>query len=193
MLSTYSLLPRLVSTWGCKSQALLIDFSRCLIPTQTDLSTHFTLPAMRETLPSHSDWPVSHSGHFWRNQETNTHREAYGSWGQGTKLPRASLSQSPSFCCPFWLIEETQLWCHKKNKYWGVPTVGQWVKNPTAMAWVTVEAWLQCPVQSSWLKDLTMPKLWFSPWSGNCHMPQAAIKEKKKSIDLCLRLLAHSS
>ena len=34
----------------------------------------------------------------------------------------------------------------------GVPTVAQWVKNPTAVAWVVAEAWVQSPVPSRGLK-----------------------------------------
>ena len=51
----------------------------------------------------------------------------------------------------------------------------QWVKNLTAAAQVTVEAWVQSPAWSSGLKDPALPHLWcgFNPWSGNFHMPGA--------------------
>ena len=42
----------------------------------------------------------------------------------------------------------------------GVPTVAQWVKNLTAVAWVTVEV----QVQSSWcsgLEDPALQQLWY--------------------------------
>ena len=34
-----------------------------------------------------------------------------------------------------------------KNSIVGVPTVGQWVKNPAAVAWVTVKVQIQSPGQ----------------------------------------------
>ena len=58
--------------------------------------------------------------------------------------------------------------------------MAQWVKNPTAGAWVAVEAQVQSLTQGSALKDLALPSLpgrlqWqlgFSPWPRNFHMPQ---------------------
>ena len=58
----------------------------------------------------------------------------------------------------------------------------KWVKNPSAMAWVTAEA------QHSGLKDLALPQvqhrlqLWlgFSPWPGNFQMLRARPLKKKK-------------
>ena len=66
------------------------------------------------------------------------------------------------------------------KKSQGVPTVVQWVKNPTAADQVAVEAWVPSPAQHSRLKDLALPKLLrklqlqlsFSPWPGNFHMPR---------------------
>ena len=40
-----------------------------------------------------------------------------------------------------------------KNVDSGVPAVAQWVKNPTTVAWVTVEAWVQSPTWPVHLKD----------------------------------------
>ena len=61
----------------------------------------------------------------------------------------------------------------KKNEL-GVPIVVQWIKNLTAMAWISAEAQVQSPAQYSGLKDLVLPRvpLWFNPWSGTIHMPQ---------------------
>ena len=42
----------------------------------------------------------------------------------------------------------------------GVPAVASGVKNPTAVAWVTTEAWVQCRAWHTGLKDLTFPQLW---------------------------------
>ena len=38
-----------------------------------------------------------------------------------------------------------------KNGYWGVPAVAQWVKNPTAVAWVIAELRILSPAQCSGL------------------------------------------
>ena len=62
----------------------------------------------------------------------------------------------------------------------GVPTVAQWVKNPTAAAWVTEEVWVCPPAWRSGLnQDPALPhlqhgsqlQLGFNPWPGNFHMP----------------------
>ena len=47
-----------------------------------------------------------------------------------------------------------------------VPAMAQWVKNPAAVAQVTVEVQVQSPAQHSGLKDLMLPqlRLGFSPW-----------------------------
>ena len=42
----------------------------------------------------------------------------------------------------------------------GVAAMVQWVKNPTAMTQVTVEAQVQSQAQCSGLKDLALPQLW---------------------------------
>ena len=63
--------------------------------------------------------------------------------------------------------------------YCGVPAVAQWVKNPTAVAWVALEAFVRSPTCSG-LKDLTLPQPWhrsklqlrFNPWPWNFHMLQ---------------------
>ena len=36
----------------------------------------------------------------------------------------------------------------------GGPSVAQWLKNPTAAAWVTAEVWVGSPALCSGLKDL---------------------------------------
>ena len=62
----------------------------------------------------------------------------------------------------------------------GVLTVAQWVKSPTAAAWVTVVAWVPSLAQRSGLKDPALLQLGcrshlqlgFSPWPGNFHMLQ---------------------
>ena len=50
--------------------------------------------------------------------------------------------------------------------------MAQWVKSPTAMAWVAAEVWVQSLAQHSGLKDPVLPQLWhrFGPWPGNFHM-----------------------
>ena len=65
-----------------------------------------------------------------------------------------------------------------KDKHSGVPAVAQWVKNPTAAAWVPVEVWVGSPAQNRGLKDPTLPQLlqrsqlWlrFNPWPRNLHI-----------------------
>ena len=42
----------------------------------------------------------------------------------------------------------------------GIPTVAQWVKNPTAEARATVEVWVQALTRLSGLKDLALPQPW---------------------------------
>ena len=57
----------------------------------------------------------------------------------------------------------------------GVPTVAQWVKNLTAVAWVTAEVWVPSLAWHSGLTDLALlqlqhrSQLWwlrFNPWPG---------------------------
>ena len=56
----------------------------------------------------------------------------------------------------------------KKKSILGVPTMAQWVKNPTAGACVTVEVWVQFLAWGSGLKDLALPQLQCSSqmWLG---------------------------
>ena len=60
--------------------------------------------------------------------------------------------------------------------------MAQWVKNPTATAWVTAEVRVQASAWHSGLKDLALLlllrcrshlQLRFNPWPGNSHMQQA--------------------
>ena len=41
--------------------------------------------------------------------------------------------------------------------------VAQWVKNPIAATWVTVEAWVQFPRPVQWVKDSALPQLIGTP------------------------------
>ena len=68
----------------------------------------------------------------------------------------------------------------------GVPVVEQWVKNPTAKAWVTVQVWVQSLGQCSRLKYLALPQLWLgcSPWPRNFHIPWVQ-PLKKKMLGIC--------
>ena len=45
------------------------------------------------------------------------------------------------------------------SKIHGVPPVVQWIKNLTAVTWVTVEARVQSPAQCNGLKDLAREAL----------------------------------
>ena len=62
----------------------------------------------------------------------------------------------------------------------------QWVRNPTAAAWVAAEVWVLSPAQHNGLQDLVVLQLWlrFSPWPGNFQMlwvwPFRKKKKKKK-------------
>ena len=51
--------------------------------------------------------------------------------------------------------------------------MAQWVKNPTAAAWLAAEVWVQSSAHRSGLQDLAplQLQLGFTPWPGNCHMP----------------------
>ena len=62
----------------------------------------------------------------------------------------------------------------------GIPAMVDWVKNPTAMAQVTVEVQIRSPAWHSGLQDIEVLAqrqrrlLWlrFSPWPGNVQMAQ---------------------
>ena len=58
----------------------------------------------------------------------------------------------------------------------------QQVKNPTAVARVTVEVQVQQLAQHSGLKNLSLLKLrlGFNPWLGKSHMPWVQPFKKKK-------------
>ena len=65
--------------------------------------------------------------------------------------------------------------------------MAHWVKNPTAVAWVTAEAWVQSPAQGRGLKDQVLLQLWhrsqmwlkFIPWLGNFHVLWAWLCKNK--------------
>ena len=44
----------------------------------------------------------------------------------------------------------------KSQQITAVPAMADWVKNPTAAAQVSVEAWVQSPGRRSGLKDLAL-------------------------------------
>ena len=81
----------------------------------------------------------------------------------------------------------------------GVPAVGQWVKNLTAGALVTAEAWVPSPALCSGWKDLALPQLqhrsqlWagFNPWPRNFHIwwmwPKKKLKHSKEKKSLFIR------
>ena len=56
--------------------------------------------------------------------------------------------------------------------------MAQWVKNPTAAAWVTAGVQVRSLALPSGLKDAALPqlqhrshlRLGFNPWPGNSHM-----------------------
>ena len=65
---------------------------------------------------------------------------------------------------------------------------GQWVKNMTAVAWVTAEAQVGALAWGSGLKGPALPQMWrrsqlllgFNAWNGNFHMlPMRPLKKKK--------------
>ena len=71
----------------------------------------------------------------------------------------------------------------KKNGTAGVPSVAQWVKGLSAVAWhCTAEAQCQFLAQCSGLKDpvLLQLQLRFNSWPENFHMPRAQPPPKKK-------------
>ena len=57
----------------------------------------------------------------------------------------------------------------------------KWVKDSTAVAWVSVEALVQSLTHYSGLKDLALPQLWlrFTPWPGNFHVLRVKNKTQK--------------
>ena len=57
-------------------------------------------------------------------------------------------------------MESIVIFRDTKTENSGVPTMAQWVKNLTAVAWVTVEVQVQSPAHCSGLKDLALPQLW---------------------------------
>lgn len=63
--------------------------------------------------------------------------------------------------------------------------MAQWVKSPTAAAWVDAEAWVQSPVQRHGLKGLALPQLQlgFGPWHRNSICHECGHKRKKNSGD----------
>ena len=65
----------------------------------------------------------------------------------------------------------------------------QWVKNPTPVAWVPVDVWVQSPAWHGGLKDPAMPQLqhrsqlWLecNPWPQNFYMPQVQPLKRRRS------------
>ena len=84
-----------------------------------------------------------------------------------------------------------------KAKYWSSRCGMQWVKNPTAVAWVTTKVQIPSPARCSGLKDPVLPQLQLrlNPWTtgpGNFHMPwmcHKKIKTKTSTFSLVLRWL----
>lgn len=64
----------------------------------------------------------------------------------------------------------------------GVPTMVQWVKNPTAAAQVAAGARVWAPAWHCSLKDpeLRQVQLRFNPWPGNLQMPRVRPLKKTK-------------
>ena len=65
----------------------------------------------------------------------------------------------------------------------GGPAEAQWVRNPTAVAWVAAGMQVLSPAWHSWLKDLALPQLQCSSLLLTGELPYAlsmAIKKKKK-------------
>ena len=59
----------------------------------------------------------------------------------------------------------------------------QWVKSPTAVARVAVEAQVRSPAWYSQLKEAALPQLQlgFNPWLGNVHVPQVRPRKKTQN------------
>ena len=53
----------------------------------------------------------------------------------------------------------------------GVPTVAQWIKNQTAVAWITAEAQGQSPAWYSGSKEMVLPHLWLRSQLGSDSVP----------------------
>ena len=79
----------------------------------------------------------------------------------------------------------------KKKKYFGVPAVGQWVKDPVLslqQLGSLQTGGFDSLAQRSGLKGLVLLKLWcrsqlqlgFHPWPGNFHMLWVCQTNKKK-------------
>ena len=68
-----------------------------------------------------------------------------------------------------------------RKKIHGVSAKLQWVKNPTAVAQVAVEAWVGSLALSSGFKDLVFLQLWpgFNPCPRNFHVPWVQPYENK--------------
>ena len=65
--------------------------------------------------------------------------------------------------------------------------MAQWVRNPTALAWVASEVWVRAPAQDSGLKDQAMLQLQlgFNPWPKNFHMPWVQpFKKERKAVPI---------
>ena len=71
----------------------------------------------------------------------------------------------------------------------------QWVKNLTAVDWLSTEVWVLSLAQCSGFKDPALLQLWqksqlwlgFNPWPGYLHMPKKRKKrerEEKKSVNV---------
>ena len=62
----------------------------------------------------------------------------------------------------------------KKNLYWGVPAVVQWVKSLTSATCISAEVLVQSAARHGGLKDPALPQLWlkFHRRPGNVHVPR---------------------
>ena len=68
----------------------------------------------------------------------------------------------------------------------GVPSMAQWVRNPTAVAQAAVEMRVPSPTPHDGLKEPVLPQLWhrsqlwlrFTPWPRNYHMLLVSHKKK---------------
>ena len=82
-----------------------------------------------------------------------------------------------------------------------VPTVVEWVKNPTTAAQMAAELWVQSLAWSSGLKDLALPQLWLiqslaqklSYAAGETMKKERRKGRKKGRIYLQIHKLEHSS
>ena len=78
---------------------------------------------------------------------------------------------------------------HIRNTQQGVPTVAQWVKNPTAAAQSAVKVWVRSPTWQNRLKGsgVATAAAWVtavaqshSPWPENLHRPWCGHEKKRK-------------